>query len=192
MILTYKKKREILKIFIISLIALTSNALEFCFKKGPLIHQTRLEIKEYLIEGESIKIISNRHCLELKLRPDRLDFISKIIRAQFGHRLEKSSALPVIVDYCKFKLKETTKLQEKVSESVSELITSMGHGLDIELGTKKFTMICHKKAGEYMLDLKEHNKRKSLVSLNLELNKWFDLSAVSNLEGKSYSLMVIE
>lgn len=190
MILTYKKSK-ILKILIITLIALASNAMEFCFKKGPPIHKTRLEIKQYLVSGEKVKIISNRHCLELELRPERYDFISKIIHAHYRSKLMPSTAPRFHSEFCKFKLKEETTVKEKTVESTSELIATSGDDMDLDLGGTLVEMTCHKKQGLHLVEIRKKG-RKEMVNLDLSSGKWFDLSAIANLEGKKYSLMVIE
>ncbi|AYF45681.1 hypothetical protein BALOs_2689 [Halobacteriovorax sp. BALOs_7] len=166
--------------------------MEFCFKKGPSIHATRLKIKEYLIEGESIKILPKSHCLDVKVKPTRQIFISKIIKSHFRSDIEVNTIPIFNSEFCKFKLKEETTIEDKVSESISELISMNGDEFDLDLSGTQLSMICHKKAGSYSLDLISKNTRKDLLNIKLETGKWFDLSTLSSLEGKKFSLMVIE
>lgn len=94
-------------------------------------------------------------------------------------------------EFCKFKLKEETTVKEKTVESTSELIATSGDDMDLDLGGTLVEMTCHKKQGLHLVEIRKKG-RKEMVNLDLSSGKWFDLSAIANLEGKKYSLMVIE
>ncbi|WP_412469975.1 MULTISPECIES: hypothetical protein [unclassified Halobacteriovorax] len=195
MIRTYKKKKThkffvLLVLFILELSSVS--ATEYCFNRSRPIHTIRMDLMKYVIDGEKIKIDSHKNCLNLEVKSYRQELFRKLVNKYFPKQLEKSSLSLYTQDMCKFRLKEVTKLKDKVNEQISDIISSEGNRFEIDFGGEHYYATCSKKGSVYLLDLRSKSNKDQLTSLTFNLGKWVDLTSLTKLENKEYSLMVIE
>ncbi|MFG1483881.1 hypothetical protein ABMA79_14720 [Halobacteriovorax sp. HFRX-2_2] len=151
-----------------------------------------MDLLKYVIDGEKIKIDSHKNCLNLEVKSYRQELFRKLVNKYFPNELEKSSVSHFTQEMCKFKMKEVTKLNDKVNEQLSDIISSQGNSFEMDFGGEVYHAICKKKGSIYLLDLRSKKNKDQLTTLTFSLGKWVDLTSLTKLENKEYSLMVIE
>ena len=191
MILIYKKEK-ILK-FALALLFLVSTvrANEFCFNNKKPIHLIRYDIKSFLLPDESVKIESHKHCLVVKTRRGREVFVSQMIRSTFPKLIVKSSRSIYEKSHCKLKLKEVILTEKGPKEQISDIVSTEDTDFKVDVGGQLVSFVCKKRGKRISLDL-SRNLKNELTTLDLEFGKWLDISSMTKLEDKSYSLMAVE
>lgn len=209
MTLTYKKKNKTLSfILLLFTILFTSyvNAKTYCFDKESSLYILRMEIKEFLLEGESVKIMPKEHCLDVTTQPSRSMFVDSLINKKF--KVLTSNLEIQARSFCKLKVKEETfshnnqtvlkignptqtkeSAMKKESEKVYDVIGMEGRYINITVDETNLKIICNSNREIYLLDVAIEGSLDTKTTFTTTPGEWLDISSFARSSNKNNDLI---